>query len=350
MLRKILKTFFKSLFALLILILIGGGILGAYVGFGSMKAYEDDGYKAGDLADWMACVDDDALIKNLAIPGSHDAGSEGMFYMACTQKLSVADQLDRGVRYFDLRVTFDNGTLKIFHSSVVGASYETVAESFASFLSMHPSEGLILDFQYFKNDAHREAMRVLEEAMGEEAFIVRPALDPVSYVDGLSMKDLRGKCLVTVGLPENELYKNFEFVRDKDSDPRDGSVLHSPYDAALNKLDSARYIDYALPIYYGKYEEAGKKGLFVLQGQLTDGWYVFGPAFGEGTHRDNMDAFVKNLAYDREKLDLTNVVMRDFVNAKGTALTISLNFAKGTVSSSDAAGKSLLTTVGAYAG
>ncbi|MEW9502567.1 phosphatidylinositol-specific phospholipase C domain-containing protein, partial [Jeotgalibacillus marinus] len=71
-----------------------------------------------------------------------------------TQHLSVEQQLDAGIRYFDLRVgphtqeDEDKGTLKTMHQ-LYGEELETILNNVKSFIDQNPKEIIILDFQHF---------------------------------------------------------------------------------------------------------------------------------------------------------------------------------------------------------
>lgn len=325
---RLLKWVLRTVLALLGVLVVAIGVLAAVIGFGSMAVYKDDGYVKNDLADWMRYAEDSALVKNLVLPGSHDAGSEGMMYMGKTQKDTLEGQLLRGARYFDIRVTEDDGELKIFHGPLKGDVYVSFLEEIDAFLTSYPTEGLLLDFQHFGEGAHDETMTVLEEKLGSERLLKKkdPAKSDLDFVDGLTLGELRGKCLVTVGVEAEKRTKDFEFVRDKDSEKREGSVLSSPYDATLNKLPSDKYIEYGLKAYLAA-RAASPEGLFVLQGQLTDGFTVFGPAYREGQHLQNMSAYVRSLP-EKKEFPLINVIMRDFLNAEKCAEILWLNTKK----------------------
>lgn len=75
-------------------------------------------------ADWMASLPDDARLRQLSIPGAHDAATgngftSGSSFLASisgiTQTLSIQEQWDAGVRAFDLRPAYKDGGLPIFH-------------------------------------------------------------------------------------------------------------------------------------------------------------------------------------------------------------------------------------------
>ena len=61
-----------------------------------------------DYQNWMRPLDDNLFLSRLSIPGAHDAAtsscsSSGMTGSAHTQTYTIAQQLERGVRFFDLR-------------------------------------------------------------------------------------------------------------------------------------------------------------------------------------------------------------------------------------------------------
>ena len=68
---------------------------------------------------WMASLPDALRVCRVSIPGTHDSGTAGvrfpMRHYARTQTLSIGDQWDAGIRFFDLRPKLDDGELKIFH-------------------------------------------------------------------------------------------------------------------------------------------------------------------------------------------------------------------------------------------
>lgn len=100
---------------------------------------------------WMSKIDDNTIITNLSIPGTHNSGTSGYKSPACKngarcQMLNILEQLECGVRFLDLRVAFDGNVLKICHGKVCGHAYLTLAEAFkqvATFLYANPSETVI---------------------------------------------------------------------------------------------------------------------------------------------------------------------------------------------------------------
>ena len=152
-----------------------------------------------DLSNWMAKLPSklqEMPLQHLSIPGSHDSGGfyldknsgiapdEGktvrnlaklfgscakniIYNWSVTQELCFYDQLMQGVRYFDLRVAYDEATKNFcFVHGLYGLPYSTIFKEFKEFLLKHPKEVLILDFNHlwdFTTDQCIEFMKIIEE-------------------------------------------------------------------------------------------------------------------------------------------------------------------------------------------
>ena len=277
-----------------------------------------------ELSQWMGMIKDDTLLKNIVIPGAHDAGTKGLSYLAETQDRDTADLLACGTRYFDLRVTkTKGGELKIFHGPFSGVTLNSVLTEFVSFLQQNPTEMLILDFQHFGGDAQLDTQKAVLSTLP----YVTAVGDFVEFVDGLTLGQTRGKCLILWG-DDTADGKTF-LRRNNDECSLEHTALQSYYEGALNKKSSSKYVEEALPYYIGRYVDGGE-GLFVLQGQLTDGMFVFGPRFREATHTKNMNAYVDSL-YHSTDLKHINIIMRDFVTPYKNCLALQLNVPKKNV-------------------
>ena len=72
-----------------------------------------------DNAGWMSALPDTVKVCRVSIPGTHDSGTAGvrfpMKHYARTQTLSISEQWDAGIRFFDIRPKLENGDLKIYH-------------------------------------------------------------------------------------------------------------------------------------------------------------------------------------------------------------------------------------------
>lgn len=312
--------------AIILVILLTALIMSTYA-----NSNPDNAKPVDALADWMSMINSNTKIKNIAIPGSHDAGSYDMAWFAETQSKTIEDQLLCGTRYFDLRVQKTKDDLVIYHGISKGVSLDEVIKSFKDFLTAHKTETLLLDFQHFKGEGAQEAMLELIEEELSGSYVVKNSSSSTSdkdYISNLTLHAARGKCVIFWGSDSSDaLDKQYIFKRNDDLGDRTNSSLHSFYISKLNKKSSANYIANALPTYIDMYNEKGY-GLFVLQGQLTDGLYFRGPKFRERTHNDNMNKYLVSLI-GSEDLDSINIVMRDFVGCTKNAYCLQLNIAKG---------------------
>ncbi|RFU34620.1 hypothetical protein B7463_g1707, partial [Scytalidium lignicola] len=72
-----------------------------------------------DMDSWMSNVPDDTLLSNMTIPGTHDTCAQSHIPFVRTQYLSVAQQLDAGIRFLDLRCrVHDDGELYMYHGGI----------------------------------------------------------------------------------------------------------------------------------------------------------------------------------------------------------------------------------------
>lgn len=125
-------------------ILVGALIL-------SIFAFVPIGKQHDDLSEnWMSKVSDNTKITDMSIPGTHDSGATHSIadVSGKCQDSSIAEQLDMGVRFFDLRLQLVNNEFKIVHSFVdQKLSFETVLTDFHNFMEKNTSEFLLLSIK-----------------------------------------------------------------------------------------------------------------------------------------------------------------------------------------------------------
>ena len=131
-------------------------------------------------ADWMAALPDDALLTDLAIPGTHDSGaycSELAFFSRC-QGLTLRQQLEAGFRFLDVRLAPVDGRLVFFHGFCrCRTSFWPLSELLTldaaladiyGFLDEHPGETVL--FTVRLEDRHadpREFQTLLQQSIGK---------------------------------------------------------------------------------------------------------------------------------------------------------------------------------------
>jgi alpha-L-arabinofuranosidase B-like protein/phosphatidylinositol-specific phospholipase C-like protein len=98
-------------------------------------------------ATWMSAVNSELLLSQVSIPGTHDTMAlyEPFAGTAKCQNLSLADQLNAGVRFLDVRCRHFNNAFTIHHGSVYqNANFDDVLNAVIAFLNAHPSEAVIM--------------------------------------------------------------------------------------------------------------------------------------------------------------------------------------------------------------
>lgn len=282
------------------------------------------------LESWMIMIDDETPINKIAIPGSHDAATAGVFWMAETQDKTIKEQLELGSRYFDLRVNKKDDKYVIFHSIINGREFKLVLDEIEEFMFKNPTEFLVLDFQHFKGGSQEGVLEMLKDRLGNILVKNDSGLNDVEFIRSLKLKDVRGKCIVFWG-DESASNSEYTFLRNDNECHRDGASLDSYYIADLHKADANTLINKAHPVYFErlkKKQEEGSDAVFVLQCQFTDKYFVRGPRSRENKGGNEMSAYINSLS-NHKQLEGINVIMRDFLNEKKCLDIINLNYSKG---------------------
>ncbi|MDQ0942446.1 phosphatidylinositol-specific phospholipase C [Streptomyces sp. V1I1] len=125
--------------------------------------------------DWMAGSADSTTLARLTIPGTHDSGARfGGLWTEC-QNTTIANQLNSGIRFLDVRCRVTGDSFAIHH----GAYYQNlmfgdVLIACRDFLNAHPSETVL--------------MRVKQEYSEESDATFRRVFD--TYLDGKGWRPL----------------------------------------------------------------------------------------------------------------------------------------------------------------
>jgi len=159
--------------------------------------------------DWMKELSDSTTLNELYIPGTHDSGALYSFLGVSgkCQSYTIEQQLNMGVRFFDIRLQLRDNKLAVVHSFVdQKLTFEKALKYFSAFLAENPSEFLIVSI---KQDADAENSNISFEKAVEEALNdhLSSLLNP-STVLPKSVGDARGKVHIiarysgaTVGVP-----------------------------------------------------------------------------------------------------------------------------------------------------
>ena len=99
---------------------------------------------------WMSQVSDDAKIKEMSLPGSHDSGATHSIADVAgkCQDLDIKTQLNIGVRFLDLRIQLINDEFIITHAFVKqNLTLKEVLDDIDSFLNKNNEEFLLLSIK-----------------------------------------------------------------------------------------------------------------------------------------------------------------------------------------------------------
>ncbi len=123
--------------------------------YAAVPAYDMAAAKANaqaDFANWMKYLPDEVFVAHVSIPGTHDtatgygfcAGPGGATYSQ-TQMARIDQQLDGGIRAFDIRPGTNSGKLYCCHGSdVTNYTMEDAFKLFTDYLEAHPQEFFII--------------------------------------------------------------------------------------------------------------------------------------------------------------------------------------------------------------
>ena len=98
---------------------------------------------------WMSGLQDNISISKISIPGTHDSGARVdapvISGTAKTQDLSIAEQLNAGVRFLDIRCRHIDNAFTIHHGAIYqNLNFDDVLNACYAFLNSHPSETIIM--------------------------------------------------------------------------------------------------------------------------------------------------------------------------------------------------------------
>lgn len=117
-----------------------------------------------ERASWMAALPDDANLSALSVPGTHDSGAWRGSVWSRTQDLTIAEQLDSGVRFLDVRTRHYRDAFPIHHGAeYLHLNFTDVVGSVGAFLEAHPSETVLMRMK--KEHTEEENARSYEETL-----------------------------------------------------------------------------------------------------------------------------------------------------------------------------------------
>lgn len=154
---------------------------------------------------WMAQLPDDTNLCDINMPGTHDSGARYTLgvvsgVVASCQDDTIPMQLDKGIRYLDIRC---DGDLDINHGGFTcytniltinryKLTFPKVLDDIEKFLEENPGETVILQLKK-EGFSRRDFFKNVNEELEKREKLYKPH---TPYPDSIKLGDMRGKFLV----------------------------------------------------------------------------------------------------------------------------------------------------------
>lgn len=115
-------------------------------------------------ADWLAGIGDSTPVQRLTLPGTHNSGARsGGLWVAC-QGTTIAEQLNSGVRFLDVRCRAFENAFPIHHAAYYqNLNFDDVLTACRDFLRAHPSETVLMRLkQEYSTESDAEFRRIFD--------------------------------------------------------------------------------------------------------------------------------------------------------------------------------------------
>lgn len=279
---------------------------------------------------WMSYIKDEVKITQVAMPGSHNAGTLGMFRMAECQSGTLYDQYACGVRFFDLRFKADKkGRLFVGHGLAKGMPAKEAFENLKKIID-ESDEFFVLGIKTYMdqqigpiklsyNSNKVETSRLIREYLSPEKY----ALTEFDNIRDVSFGDIRkaGKKYIIVNAG-----KEYDFSCD--------CPLPDPWDSKVYGYKPPKFAKEIL-----KYlRDIKPDGFFWFQTQMTpnpgteNGWLKWPNKLDE-LIRPLFPQIIADIAAEPVMLERVNIVAGDFMSRDTTKAKkiLGLNLLKNAV-------------------
>ncbi|MDR1090788.1 MAG: phosphatidylinositol-specific phospholipase C [Prevotella sp.] len=154
----------------------------------------------GQARNWMSKIDGNTLLSSLTIPGTHDSAARyGSGSYKC-QFMSINEQLYAGVRFFDIRLIYENDELMAYHGETTsGKQYITLAEicrNITDFTKACPGEAFIVCLKNEKAFKDANDLQAFNKAVKDQVELQSYRWYTGESVKGLKLGDVRDKMIL----------------------------------------------------------------------------------------------------------------------------------------------------------
>lgn len=232
---------------------------------------------------WMESISSEKTLKQITIPGSHDAGMSELRncaplnfanHLVKTQYDSIGKQLENGSRYFDVRIDFDKDKLVTYHrtdgNGCSGEYFIDILNDVRNFLKNSPSEIAILKISHirdYKDHKPSEIIPKINDVINNYSDILYKSNNPEINITQVKLGDLRGKMIVVFDYDD---FINPAQGKCRYRDFGDGSYNLEVFDqySDTNNYDKMKSNQLAKWDEFSKNNES-KNSLFLLSWTLT---------------------------------------------------------------------------------
>ncbi|BEI80870.1 hypothetical protein CcaverHIS002_0200300 [Cutaneotrichosporon cavernicola] len=111
---------------------------------------------ACNMNNWMSGLPDDRALADLTIPGTHESAALFGGFISQCQNHDVGQQLQHGIRFFDIRLKAVGNELQTFHGvQAQNSTLRQQVEWIEEFLRQNPRETVILSIKQEQEDAEQ---------------------------------------------------------------------------------------------------------------------------------------------------------------------------------------------------
>ena len=206
---------------------------------------------------WMSNIDSNVKVSQLTIPGTHDSSAfclyGSMSDFAQCQDMSFEEQLDSGLRAFDLRYGYDNGKFCLYHGSTWPFIYKchekykehwydlrnkelqlcNVLEKFNNYLKSHPKEFVLISVKRENGDSGDAVNKALDKIYKQYNIYT-------TLSNETTLQDVRGRIVLGnsfMSVPGDSPYNRWQGSVDQKLADLDYCFKNAPY---TNKSDTSK--------------------------------------------------------------------------------------------------------------
>ncbi len=150
----------------------------------------------GSATSWMSDIPDHRLIRQMSLPGAHDAATATASSLGQTQSLKIPELWEAGVRAFDFRPAYKSGSLTIYHGvTTTGISMDQAMGYLKEKLASDPDDYAFVitrnetkdSSALFGKDDYENWKAAMQTVLNNYSDIIIP------FTPNLTLGDVRGK-------------------------------------------------------------------------------------------------------------------------------------------------------------